>query len=207
MLGPVITVTGRARKRFGVNFAIKSEWIVNLGPEPLVSEASDVILRHHRESIRAGQKADGSGRQRPLLFEPDPKERRKSKHRGFKLGDFSDSISRGKITLSGPKIGKGGKIIGPKLSIKRGRARPFATRARTSIGATSSGGRADRLGNAGDYVAFVAEERKRGVEYFFVEGEQSRLLNKWLREYMDGAIVGSVSEPKKGDVTARKASQ
>lgn len=206
VFGPAETVRGRKRQTWGVNFALRADWLVQLSPVALCDAACDVILKHHRESIRDGVRADTGAKQPQLARRGRTKDTdRKSQNRGFRDGDFADHVTRGKISERGPKFSqKRGKVTGPKLSVRRGRARPFATVARATIGAVDLGKPRDRRGNASDYVAFVSNEfDARGVEYFHVKGDMSQQLDTFLRGYMAGAVEGSAPAPTPGDVPAK----
>lgn len=219
ILGPVETLSGGKKPKFGMNWVLKSDWIVNLGPVPIVDQVTTMLLAEHRRAIRAGMKADGSGKQKALLRRgrlADPE--RKSQHRGFREGQFSDTIARSKITTVGGKFrqsspgkGKSGPrqqvFSAPRLSAKRGKTRPFATKARSSIGATQRERRQDDQGNAGRYVYMLGEEAGRGVEYFYVEGAMSSAIDAVVRGWLDGAAVGGVEKPNGSSLLAKQASR
>jgi hypothetical protein len=81
---------------------IKTEGLtLDLDPTIILDRQSRAVLLHTSESLKAGQKPDGSGASKPLKERALSEPNREAETRGFKSGELADGIKRTQIKVSG----------------------------------------------------------------------------------------------------------
>ncbi len=199
---------------FQVSWAVSDDFIVSPDPTVLVSRIFDYLLAAHRDAIKAGVKADGSGKQPAFDGSRNGGAFRRAKKgtrpdtRGKISGTFADNLERGPITVkqitSSFARGKRAERRGTKRSSRQKRS--LVTEAKATMFVVNVDERAllfDEIqtNNKGQYVAFLNEEEKRGVTYNYLEGAISNGMDDILFDFLK--LVMEDGTWKKLD-TARK---
>lgn len=189
---PLRITSGSKSPNFQVRWVVSDRLAVSRNPAQIVDHLTDIVMAHHWDAIRHGQKADGSGPQDPVRFGVQSrlaKEGKRPEARGMVTGAFADNLKRGKISVRGGRLANGDD----------------ATIARARIQVSRANRPKDVFGNAGDYTAFVSAEAERGVAYFFTTGEVERIVDQAVRQWLDLAVRDQVRKPRFGEFKAPAA--
>lgn len=180
----------------GARWRVALDIHMQLDAVPLLDHVTDVMMAQHLESIVSGQRADGGGSQKPLVrggqqgrlaaegIRPDA--------RGFtgrSIRPFGPNIVRKEIRVLQKPVTFQRSV--ERLGI-RFREKIEGTKAKTSI-------QPDPI-----HLGWLVTEGDRGVEYFYVDGLISRLIDMALAQWLGVALDGAL---KVGDKRERKASK
>ncbi|MCY1055427.1 hypothetical protein [Nannocystis sp. SCPEA4] len=156
------------RTGFSSTFVGQSNFSFDLDAGLLVDALSTALLSWYRDSIRAGEKPDGSGRQPELTDRVKRQQGRASQVRGFKSGYFSNTIRRGKVTGSTVKAQT--RIVpDPRRNV------------------------------------FVAQEAKRGVSYFSVQGTAAKIIEEITSQFIAGGLKNANRASNLNELDAKEA--
>jgi len=204
---------GKGGRRLGVN------WIVSQPvPMPsfdmvvLVEAVCQLLLRIHRDAIRKGQRADGSGAQpdlkryatarRQAIAElldrgipltqatirdrVDDVRRRVLKGRNDRFRGFDSGRFADTIRMSRIRLRSGTRTKKKGFTPLRGIDKQTAVEARASVLPPQDQ----------KYLAWLSEEAEQGREFFFVEGKVSQAVDQLIRQLWDMMVEGDVRPGK-----------
>lgn len=145
----------------------------------LLAEVSHAVLAAHVHAIAAGDMARG-GPQAPLdPFGQSGRAARAGRRPDARGVARTDGRSLPDLLTRDPIKGRGGAVSRSK---KSGTAR-VGTLATTSI----------RPGSGG-HTQFLSKDAQRGVEYFFVDGDIEKVIDRAVGEWLNAAFEGPPSD-------------